>query len=173
MYSNIKVQGIYIFFSWGGGWGGKNLKISKLFFLLLYYSVVWGQRMSKLVGSKKGMWVQGSLDQQRTLIWTRFKIKWQIDMRIESPLKSQASCPHEDQMMILFTRGHPVYPLICFTTHKTRPCVIVTGTQGYHYSAIINAYFVTDLIQTKSLGHCVVNILTILTILWVFIWLMN
>uniref|UniRef100_A0A8W8HLI0 Uncharacterized protein n=1 Tax=Magallana gigas TaxID=29159 RepID=A0A8W8HLI0_MAGGI len=87
-------------------------------------------------------------------------------MRIESPLKSQASCPHEDQMMILFTRGHPVYPLICFTTHKTRPCVIVTGTQGYHYSAIINAYFVTDLIQTKILGHCVVNILTILTILY-------
>lgn len=165
MYSNIKVQGIYsFFFAWGGGWGGKNLKISKLFFLLLYYSVVWGQRMSKLAGS---------LVKKKKMIWTRFKIKWQIDMRIESPLKSQASCPHEDQMMILFTRGHPVYPLICFTTHKTRPRVIVTGTQGYHYSAIINAYFVTDLIQTKSLGHCVVNILTILTILWVFIWLMN
>lgn len=55
-----------------------------------------------------------------------------------------------------------MYPLVCFTTHKTRPCIIVTGTQGYHNSAIINADFVSEFIQIKGLGHCVILFLTIL-----------
>lgn len=167
MYSNIKVQGIYSFFF--PGVGVEVERISKSRNSSFYCCIIQLFEGRGWV-NWQGHWLKKK--KKKKMIWTRFKIKWQIDMRIESPLKSQASCPHEDQMMILFTRGHPVYPLICFTTHKTRPCVIVTGTQGYHYSAIINAYFVTDLIQTKILGHCVVNILTIL-ILWVLIWLMN